>query len=69
MQHEYSLLRSISRKVHGYCYFTKEQQHNLKKILRPFQTEFKFSFKMKAKFLGVYCLLGKIRVKKVYRDA
>ncbi|OHT23313.1 glycosyltransferase family 2 protein [Providencia stuartii] len=69
MQHEYSLLRSISRKVHGYCYFTKKQQQSLKTILKPFQTEFKFSFKMKAKFLGVYCLLGKIRTKKVYKHS
>lgn len=68
MQHEYSLLRSISRRVHGYCYFTKEQQHNLKKILKPFQTEFKFSFKIKAKFLGVYCLLGRIDMRKMSRN-
>lgn len=68
MQHEYSLLRSISRKVHGYCYFSKDQQHNLKKILKPFQNEFKFSFKLKAKFLGVYCFLGTVSTRKVSRD-
>ncbi len=61
MQHEYSLLRSINKKINGYCYFNKQQQQRLKYILLPFQNKFKLSLKFKAKFIGVYSFIAKLK--------
>lgn len=61
MQHEYSLLRSINKKVNGYCYFDKMQRENIKKILKPFQSKFKLSLKLKAKFIYLYSKIEQIK--------
>ncbi|MEY0132535.1 glycosyltransferase family 2 protein [Providencia rettgeri] len=59
MQHEYGLLRSVNKKVYGYCYFTIEQRKKIKMILKPFQHKFKLSLRFKAIFIDLYNIIAK----------
>ncbi|MEZ2894658.1 glycosyltransferase family 2 protein [Providencia rettgeri] len=63
MQHEYSLLRSINKKVNGHCYFNSNQQKQIKELLKPFCNDFTFSLKLKAKFIYFYSAIAKINSK------
>ncbi|MEX9892892.1 glycosyltransferase family 2 protein [Providencia rettgeri] len=59
MQHEYGLLRSVNKKVNGYCYFTIEQRKKIKMLLNPFQHNFKLSLRVKAVFIDQYSSIAK----------
>lgn len=61
MEHEYSLLRSINKKVRGYCHFNNTQIKNIKYLLKPFQNEFKLSMKLKTKFIWLYSKIEEIK--------
>ncbi|ENZ0174357.1 glycosyltransferase family 2 protein [Providencia rettgeri] len=55
----YSLLRRISTRFYGYCYFNKSQRREIKKYITPFTVNCKYGFRMKVKFIGVYCFINK----------
>lgn len=55
----YSLLRRVSTRVYGYCYFTRQQQASIKKYITPFILKQNYSFKLKIMFLGFYCFFNK----------
>ncbi|MEG1154420.1 MAG: glycosyltransferase [Acinetobacter sp.] len=57
----YGLVRRISTQKHGYYFLNKEQCNNLRIAITPFMGTFKFSIKIKVKYIHLYCQLNKIK--------
>lgn len=59
----YSLARRVSTRVHGYCYFNKDQIHGIKEAVAPFLITQKMSKRIRFFFIREYCLIKKIKYK------
>lgn len=59
----FKLAKRISTHIHGYCYFNPQQTEQIKKLMRPYIKNEKFSFYIKTLLLREYCLINNIKYK------